>query len=180
MKVEDLKFDKRNYRRHSEKNQDLIKKSINEVGFGRSIVIDADNEIVCGNGVVSQIAKSTPIKIVETNGSELVVVKRTDLKTDDDKRKQLAVMDNSSSDSSDFDLTLLQEDFDNDELFEFGIEGVEFDNIEDIDEIENISTSYNIIIKCDNYDIAQSINNKYNLGLDLDSQRLTVNAERLL
>ena len=56
MKVEDLKFDKRNYRRHSEKNQDLIKKSINEVGFGRSIVIDADNEIVCGNGVVSQIA----------------------------------------------------------------------------------------------------------------------------
>lgn len=180
MKVEDLKFDKRNYRRHSEKNQDLIKKSINEVGFGRSIVIDADNEIVCGNGVVSQIAKSTPIKVVETNGSELVVVKRTDLKTDDVKRKQLAVMDNSTSDSSDFDLTLLQEDFDNDELFEFGIEGVEFDNIEDIDEIENISTSYNIIIKCDNYDIAQSINNKYNLGLDLDSQRLTVNAERLL
>ena len=94
MKVEDLKFDKRNFRRHSEKNQDLIKKSINEVGFGRSIVIDADNEIVCGNGVVSQIAKSTPIKVVETNGSELIVVKRTDLKTDDEKRKQLAVMDN--------------------------------------------------------------------------------------
>ena len=121
MKVEDLKFDKRNYRRHSEKNQDLIKKSINEVGFGRSIVIDADNEIVCGNGVVSQIAKSTPIKVVETNGSELVVVKRTDLKTDDDKRKQLAVMDNSSSDSSDFDLTLLQEDFTTEELGNFGI-----------------------------------------------------------
>lgn len=121
MKVEDLKFDKRNYRRHSEKNQDLIKKSINEVGFGRSIVIDADNEIVCGNGVVSQIAKSTPIKVVETNGSELIVVKRTDLKTDDEKRKQLAVMDNSSSDSSDFDLTLLQEDFTNEELGNFGI-----------------------------------------------------------
>jgi hypothetical protein len=121
MKVEDLKFDKRNYRRHSEKNQDLIKKSINEVGFGRSIVIDADNEIVCGNGVVSQIAKSTPIKVVETNGSELVVVKRTDLKTDDEKRKQLAVMDNSTSDSSDFDLTLLQEDFDTEELEDWGI-----------------------------------------------------------
>lgn len=121
MKVEDLKFDKRNYRRHSDKNQSLIKKSINEVGFGRSIVIDADNEIVCGNGVVSQIAKSTPIKVIETNGSELIVVKRTDLKTDDAKRKQLAVMDNSSSDSSDFDLTLLQEDFTNEELGNFGI-----------------------------------------------------------
>lgn len=122
MKVEDLKFDKRNFRKHSEKNQDLIKKSINEVGFGRSIVIDADNEIVCGNGVVSQIAKSTPIKVVETNGSELVVVKRTDLKTDDAKRKQLAVMDNSTSDSSEFDLDLLKEDFGIEDLQDFGLD----------------------------------------------------------
>lgn len=121
MKLEDLKFDKRNYRRHSEKNQSLIKKSIEEVGFGRSIVVDADNEIVCGNGVVSQVAKSTPIKVVETNGSELIVVKRTDLKTDDAKRKQLAVMDNSTSDTSDFDLTLLQEDFDIDTLSDWGL-----------------------------------------------------------
>lgn len=122
MEVKDLKFDKRNYRRHSERNQDLIKKSINEVGFGRSVVIDAENEIICGNGVVSQIAKSTPIKVIETNGSELIVVKRTDLKTDDEKRKQLAVMDNSTSDTSDFDLTLLQEDFDTEKLVDWGIE----------------------------------------------------------
>lgn len=181
MKVEDLKFDARNYRRHNDRNKELINKSLKECGAGRSIVIDNENNIIAGNGIYSQAQLlGMPTKVIETDGSELVVVKRTDLKTDDAKRKQLAVMDNSTSDSSDFDLTLLQEDFDNDELLEFGIEGVEFDNIEDIGEIENISTSYNIIIKCDNYDIAQSINNKYNLGLDLDSQRLTVNAERLL
>lgn len=125
MKVEDLKFDKRNYRKHDEKNRELIKKSINEVGFGRSIVIDNENEIVCGNGVVSQIAKSTPIKVIETNGSELIVVKRTDLNTNDEKRKQLAVMDNSTSDSSDFDLPLLQEDFTNEDLEDFGIVVIE-------------------------------------------------------
>lgn len=142
MKVEDLKFDKRNYRRHDDKNRDLIKKSINEVGFGRSIVIDAENEIVCGNGVVSQIAKSTPIKVVETNGSELVVVKRTDLKTDDAIRKQLAIMDNSTSDTSDFDLTLLQEDFSTKELEDWGI-NLNFD-IEDVEtETENISDELN-------------------------------------
>lgn len=55
MKVEDLKFDKRNYRKHDDKNRELIKKSINEVGFGRSIVIDNENEIVCGNGVVAKL-----------------------------------------------------------------------------------------------------------------------------
>lgn len=180
MKVEDLKFDKRNYRRHSEKNQDLIKKSINEVGFGRSIVIDADNEIVCGNGVVSQIAKSTPIKIVETNGSELVVVKRTDLKTDDAKRKQLAVMDNSSSDSSDFDFTLLQEDFSSEQLNDFGVFVLDEENEDDIEVIDDYSESYNIIIKCENYELAQKFNQKYNLDIDFDNQRIVINVEKML
>lgn len=135
MKFEDLKFDKRNYRRHNEKNRELIKKSINEVGFGRSIVVDNENEIICGNGVVSQIAKSTPIKVVETNGSELIVVKRTDLQTDDDKRKQLAIMDNSTSDTSEFDIELLQADFDIDTIKDFGID-VDFD-IEPLEDVED-------------------------------------------
>ena len=149
MEVKDLKFDERNYRRHSEKNQSLIKKSINEVGFGRSIVIDADNEIICGNGVVSQIAKSTPVKVIETNGSELIVVKRTDLKTDDAKRKQLAVMDNSTSDSSDFDLTLLQEDFSDEELQDWGLDvdfNVEATEPKDIsDELKEV---YEVVCEC--------------------------------
>lgn len=122
MEVKDLKFDKRNYRRHNETNQALIKKSINDVGFGRSVVIDAENEIICGNGVVSQVDKKTPVKVIETDGNELIVVKRTDLKTDDAKRKQLAVMDNSTSDTSDFDLTLLQEDFTSEELQDWGLD----------------------------------------------------------
>lgn len=121
MDLKDLKFDKRNYRRHNDRNKELIKKSIEEVGYGRSIVIDAENEIVCGNGVVSQADKNTKIKVIETDGSELVVIKRTDLKTSDAKRKQLAVMDNSASDTSDFDMELLQEDFSVDDLNDWGI-----------------------------------------------------------
>lgn len=122
MQIEDLKQDKRNYRKHNKKNIDLIKKSVADVGLGRSIVIDKDNEIICGNGLVSSLEKDTPIKVIETDGSELVVVKRTDLATDDDKRKQLAVMDNSTSDSSEFDLDLLQADFDIDTIKDFGID----------------------------------------------------------
>lgn len=122
MKIEDLKQDKRNYRIHGEKNLSLIKKSIDEVGFGRSIVIDAENEIIAGNGLVSQVDNSTKIKVIETDGSELVVVKRTDLKPEDEKRRQLAIMDNSTSDSSSFDIALLQSDFDIESLGEFGID----------------------------------------------------------
>lgn len=46
MQIEDLKQDKRNYRKHNKKNIDLIKKSVADVGLGRSIVIDKENEII--------------------------------------------------------------------------------------------------------------------------------------
>ena len=121
MQIKDLKQDKRNYRKHNQQNLDLIKKSVSEVGLGRSVVIDNENEIVCGNGLVSTLDKNTPIKVIETDGTELVVVKRTDLNTNDEKRKQLAIMDNSTSDSSEFDLDSLQADFDVEQLQDWGI-----------------------------------------------------------
>jgi hypothetical protein len=122
MQIKDLKQDRRNYRKHNQRNLDLIKKSVSEVGLGRSVVIDNENEIVCGNGLVSTLDKDTPIKVIETDGSELVVVKRTDLATDDDKRKQLAIMDNSTSESSEWDFEKLEADFDADELEDWGLD----------------------------------------------------------
>ena len=130
---EEIKFDKRNYRKHDKKNKSLIKKSLEKFGAGRSIVVDAEGEIIGGNGVYEQAQKlGLKTKIVETDGSELVVVKRTDLKTDDEKRKALAVMDNSTSDTSEFDLELLTTDFTVDELEDFGIELPEEEEEEDI------------------------------------------------
>lgn len=118
----EINFDQRNYRKHSQKNKDLIKKSLEECGAGRSIVIDNENNIIAGNGIFEQASKlGIKPKIIETDGSELIVVKRTDLATEDEKRKQLAIMDNSTSDSSGFDFELLQEDFDTDILLDLGI-----------------------------------------------------------
>ena len=121
--MEAIKFDKRNYRKHNQRNKELIKKSLEECGAGRSIVIDNDNEIIAGNGIYEQAqALNIPVKVIETDGSELVVVKRTDLNTDDEKRKKLAVMDNSTSDSSEFDLELLSVDFEVPDLQDMGID----------------------------------------------------------
>ena len=117
-----IKFDKRNYRIHNDKNKVLIRKSLQDCGTGRSIVIDNEDEIVCGNGVYEQAkALNIPVKVIETDGTELIAVKRTDLRTEDEKRKQLAVMDNSTSDSSKFDLELLSEDFNLNTLKDFGV-----------------------------------------------------------
>ena len=136
MQIKDLIQDKRNYRKHNKKNLDLIKKSVKEVGLARSIVIDNENNIICGNGLTSTLDKNTPIQIIETDGTQLVVVKRTDLKTNDEKRKQLAIMDNSTSDSSEFDLDSLQADFDVEQLQDWGLD-VEFEGLEEQEIIED-------------------------------------------
>ena len=121
-----IKFDAHNYRKHSDKNKSLINKSLKECGAGRSIVIDNDGEIIAGNGIYEQAQKlKIPTKIIETDGSELVVVKRTDLKTDDEKRKQLAIMDNSTSDNSEFDINSLYADFDIEKLNDWGLEQIQ-------------------------------------------------------
>lgn len=161
MKLKDLKQDKRNYRKHNKKNLDLIKKSVDEVGLGRSVVIDSENEIICGNGLVSTLDKNTKVKVVETDGSELVVVKRTDLKTDDEKRKQLAVMDNSTSDSSEFDFELLQADFDTEELEDWGLD-VDFDvePTEPKDISDDLKESYEVVCECNSEAEQEELFNK--------------------
>lgn len=174
MQIKDLKQDERNYRKHNKKNLDLIKKSVSEVGLGRSVVIDNENEIVCGNGLVSTLDKNTPIKLIETDGSELVVVKRTDLKTDDEKRKQLAIMDNSTSDSSEFDLDSLQADFDVEQLQDWGLD-VEFDSLEEQEIIED-EVPEEVETKCKLGDIWQLGNNRLMCG---DSTLIT-DVEKLM
>ena len=150
MQLKDLKQDHRNYRKHNQRNLDLIRKSVDDVGLGRSIVIDNENEIVCGNGLVSQLDEKTPVKVIETDGTELVVVKRTDLTTDDERRKRLAVMDNSTSDSSEFDVELLKVDFDLPELKDMGIDipDVKIDEPKDIS--DDLKEIWQVVIECKN------------------------------
>ena len=116
-----IKFDSRNYRIHGSKNRELIAKSLDECGAGRSIVVDNDDEIIAGNGIYEAWG-DRPIKVIESDGSELVVVKRTDLNRSDFKRDKLAILDNSTSDTSSFDIALLQSDFDVGTLEDIGID----------------------------------------------------------
>jgi hypothetical protein len=119
----DLIQDEHNYRKHSDTNKARIKKSIDEAGLGRSVVIDADGVLVAGNGVQSVIDKDTPVKVVETDGTELVVVKRTDLHTGDPRRKTLALADNATSDDVEWDFEAIEADGWNEEtLGEWGVD----------------------------------------------------------
>lgn len=125
-----IKPDERNYRRHSDKNKRIIKKSLSELGAGRSILIDADDQIVAGNGVYEQAEQlGIPVRVIETDGTELIAVKRKDLQPDSEQRRKMALLDNHASDTSDFDFDLVGADFDVDFLDE-----IEFPKIEETEE----------------------------------------------
>lgn len=124
--MEKITFDKRNYRKHSDENKRVIKKSLEELGAGRSVLIDKNNTLIAGNGVFEQAqALGIPVRVIETDGTELVAVKRTDIAEGDEKRKRLALADNVASDLSDFDDDLLHEDFSMEELGDWGLESEE-------------------------------------------------------
>lgn len=120
--MEEIKLDENNYRIHDDRNKKLISKSLKEYGSGRSILLDKDGVIIAGNGTFEQAKElGIPVKVIESDGTELIAVKRTDLATDDEKRKGLAIMDNSTTDSSKFDVSKLNNDFSVPELQEMGV-----------------------------------------------------------
>lgn len=119
----EIKLDAHNYRIHDERNLNLIKKSLKECGAARSIAIDADGEIIAGNATYKTAKElGIPVKIIKTDGKELIAVQRTDLSTQDKKRKQLALMDNTTSDKPNWDIDTISADFDLSELPELGLE----------------------------------------------------------
>lgn len=138
----ELKSDPRNYRIHTDKNKRLIRKSLEDCGAGRSILFDKDDCIIAGNGVYEQAqALGLPVRVIESDGTKLIAIKRTDLSTEDARRKALALADNYTSDTSIFDFDAIVEDFAADELdaWEFEVDDLNIENIS----IDNVKPERN-------------------------------------
>ena len=141
----ELKYDPRNYRIHTDKNKRLIKKSLEDCGTGRSIILDNNDVIIAGNGVYEQALElGLKVRIVESDGNELIAIRRTDLSTEDEKRKLLALADNHTSDTSMFDFVAVVEDFGIDELGDWELE-LPFDDMPtDVDRFLREQTRWRI------------------------------------
>ena len=88
--------DDRNFTKHTEFGMSLLEKSIRKNKFGRSVLVDKNNRLIAGNGVVETASNigETKVKIVETYGNELVVVKRMDVDLDSQQGREMALADN--------------------------------------------------------------------------------------
>lgn len=98
-KIADLKFDDKNFNRHTSYGMSLLEKSLRELGAGRSILLDKDNNIIAGNGIIEAAGSVglEDVKIIETTGDEIVAVKRTDMTIDSKEGREMALADNATA-----------------------------------------------------------------------------------
>lgn len=98
-RIEDLIPDVRNANLGTVRGRALLERSLRECGAGRSILADKEGRIIAGNKTLNVAAElDLPVRVVHTDGRELVVVQRTDLDLEDGegKARRLAYLDNRS------------------------------------------------------------------------------------
>lgn len=123
--IKDLKFDDKNFNKHTEFGMSLLEKSLKENGAGRSILIDKDNNIIAGNGIIEAAGQAgfDKIKIVETTGDEIVAVKRTDLSLNSEKGRVMALADNATASADlEWDEDNLKTEFSQEEIEKWGVD----------------------------------------------------------
>ncbi|OPZ58271.1 MAG: hypothetical protein BWY89_00010 [Bacteroidetes bacterium ADurb.BinA012] len=97
--IDELVPDNLNANRGTEYGTHLLEKSFRELGAGRSLLLDKNNRIIAGNKS-TETAAAIGLKnviIVETDGTQLVAVKRTDIDLDSKQGRELAIADNATS-----------------------------------------------------------------------------------
>jgi hypothetical protein len=100
MKVSDLIPDRRNANKGTKRGHAAVAHSLREFGAGRSILIDREGRIIAGNKTAANAAAAgiDDVIVVQTDGSQIIAVQRTDLDLESDpKAKALAVADNRSA-----------------------------------------------------------------------------------
>jgi hypothetical protein len=110
--IRDLKPDAQNRRRHSPRNIGMIADALQKVGAARSIVINARNEVLAGNGVLEAAAEVgiTKVRTIDAAGDEIIAVRRAGLS--EDQERDLAIFDNRAAELAEWDPEQLQADLD--------------------------------------------------------------------
>jgi ParB family transcriptional regulator, chromosome partitioning protein len=133
--IGDLVPDPANCRRHNPRNIGSIVNSLQSVGAARSIVIDEDNVILAGNGLVEAAGEAgiTKLKVIEADGNTVIAVRRTGLTAK--QKAELSIHDNRTAELAEWDAAQLLRTIAEHEI---DLAGIEFRE----DEIGSLKASY--------------------------------------
>ena len=92
----DLTPDPKNANRGTPRGRDALAQSLRDYGAGRAVLIDRHGTVIAGSKTVAEAqAQGVGLRVVESDGTELIAVQRRDLDLATDARAQaLAVADN--------------------------------------------------------------------------------------
>ena len=110
--IAELVPDDKNYNKGTEYGAHLLEKSIGQFGAGRSILLDKNNRIIAGNKATEAFGAlgGEDVLVVETDGTKLVAVKRTDIDLDSKEGRELALADNATQKADlEWDIEALQD-----------------------------------------------------------------------
>ena len=125
IKINELIPDDKNFNKGSEFGNSLIEKSFNKFGAGRSILVDKNNRIIAGNKSTENYGATGGQKviIVESDGTELIAVKRTDIDLDSPQGREMALAYNASAKANIvFDAELIEAEVGKATAVEYGVE----------------------------------------------------------
>jgi hypothetical protein len=155
--IKSLKQDPKNARKRTAQSKFLIEESLKRFGAARSIVIDESNRILAGNGTIDAATRSgiDKVRIIETDGDEIIAVRRTGLT--EEEKVGLALADNRTSDLSEWDAQMLaqlatEHDilpwFSQDDISELLGKEESFDPDDPEDQTDKITDVFQIIVNC--------------------------------
>lgn len=115
--ISTLKPDKRNARRHTSRNVGMVESSIQRDGFGRSVLLANDGTIIAGNATIDAASSAglEDVLVIESDGTKVIAVKRTDVAPGSEQFTRLALADNRASELASWDadvLAVLNEEMD--------------------------------------------------------------------
>lgn len=107
MHIGDLLPDEHNPRKHTPRNIGMLERSLQDVGFARSIVVDESMRVISGNGTVEAAAAVglTRVRVVDADGEEIIAVRRRGLS--EEQKIRLKVYDNRVGELSGWDAGVL-------------------------------------------------------------------------
>lgn len=152
VKLDALIPDDVNANKGTEYGNHLMEKSFREFGAGRSVLLDKNNRLIAGNKATEKCAEIgiEDVIIVETDGTKLVAVKRTDIDLDSKEGRELALADNATSKANlswdESSLSLVSEKWGVD-VEEWGVELPTIDN-EKEEEPKKKAISTQLLVEC--------------------------------
>ena len=135
-KISDLVPDDRNFNKHSEYGMSLLEKSVGKFGMGRSILLDKNNRIIAGNGITETAGQLgfEDVEIVESDGSKIIAVKRTDIDLDSPEGRELALADNATNAANlKFDKEMIAQEVGQEVAEEWGVKIAETQILSDLE-----------------------------------------------